>query len=57
MPIYTCQQEAEIPHHCCRQDKKTPCANGPDWNTAEEIPVRCIAPREAQSRWITAETN
>ena len=46
-------QEAENLYHWCLEDKEALTDKNIDWSMVEDLPVRCGALREAQSRWIT----
>ncbi len=53
IPVDVFLQEAENLYHWCREDKDDLTARGLDWELVNDVPIRCGALREAQSRWIT----
>ncbi|MDY6934062.1 MAG: hypothetical protein SVZ03_07555 [Spirochaetota bacterium] len=54
IPVDIFLQEAENLYHWCQEDKEELTANGLDWELVLDVPARCGALREAQSKWITS---
>jgi hypothetical protein len=51
IPINIYIQEAENLYRWCQDDKEKLTAKGLDWTVVEDLPVRCGALREAESKW------
>ena len=53
MGIYI--HEAEYLYRWCQDDKKELTSKGFDWTVVEDLPIRCGALREAESKWHRAK--
>ena len=55
MPIPIYIQEAEYLFAWCQYDKEILTIKGLDWKIVEDLPIRCGALREAESKWHLAK--
>jgi hypothetical protein len=51
IPVGIYIQEAECLYTWCQDDKEELMSKGLDWTVVEELPIRCGALREAESKW------
>lgn len=51
IPVVVYIQESEYLYSWCQYDKEELMAKGLDWKVVEDLPVRCGALREAESKW------
>jgi hypothetical protein len=56
IPVGIYIQEAEYLEKWCRDDKDELSAKGLDWKVVEDLPVRCEALREAESKWVIQQS-
>ena len=52
IPVGIYIQESSDLEIWCRDDKEKLTAKGLDWKVVEDLPVRCEALREAESKWV-----
>lgn len=57
IPVSIYIQEAENLYNWCQPDREKLTANGLDWSLVDDMPARIDTLREAQSRWVTSDSN
>jgi len=56
IPVVTYIQESEHLFGWCKYDKEELTAKGLNWKVVEDLPVRCGALREAESKWLIQQS-
>jgi hypothetical protein len=56
IPVGIYIQEVENLYRWCQADKEKLTAKGLDWKKVEDLPIRCEALREAESKWFIQQS-